>query len=1163
MAPVHVGAYQPSVGLHGFVNPIAQSPVAIPGPNHVSPPSLGVIQERTASTPSPTHSINPADWQLQASSVSSTTSPKSASPVPATGSVPTATLSGYVRDAKFHTGISGATVTYQTSGVCLLPIGSCPPTTRSTGGAGTWSLVVPASAGCVVVNDTPKYLTNQTCFIPSAGQTYNGIVINLTTQAIVSGILVGSDPTHETVTCTVVIQAVSRSGLTQGGNVVINNGHFNNVYVPPYPSTLSFDPLCPQYQPNHYWVNGTPGAVISMGTLILPVNTLVVTSVEYYNTKKLVSLSEIQLCSTDNPGNCAPKGTTVGSGVPNAWAPPGYDSLTVWANDPNGEGTLNNQSAIGYVPPLAPGHTFRLPVQYVVDQGLIQLNPQATYAKQLSKAPWGLGANLVVTTSSLDGYNQIGSYNPMTGNFSTVPSDTTCVAPDAAALVYAAPLRVSVSYEPDYSTTCSPFGPTWPIPEDLPIWGNSTIANVTPDQKTVVNIGFLNFTPGTYIEGSVSGSGAAPNNGNSPVTISAQWSDNTALSPTYVTAVTAQPIPPRSGGWTPIGCPSGSWTIFCVPVMFGPSEIIVKSTLNENYTWIDVKPGYYNGGPTLIQLVDTAKLQIINGVGVIAFANDSIRGVVLAQGLKTPPSSLTTVRVCPAGSYPTQEYCSSTIANATTGQFLVPATAGWNIVSVNSPLYLANSTWVYVNNPFRPANAGTIYLTEQGFVQGQVINLGGTGILQAAVSACPIATQGGGSGCSSVGTSQTTNTYGQYFGNLPARPLPLGAYQLVFSATGYTSNWTWINVTTPGEVVTASTVALIPQSTSRAHSVPSGGPTAPPLATSLGEWVDGDVVDTVSGLPVQGLTIQWQSPGGQLNQVGSLDINAMDDYNTSIPTGLYFLNFSAPSYHPTSMLVNVSGLDANNTLYLPEVTLVPLEWFAGRAVIGPLGWTYNTTFRQGLGPGRVAVQVCTQKNTACGATQTLDLGGLYNLSGPTVSGQYNVIKFTPGAPATPGTMRGGYNANQSITNVTAGVPVTVQTTPVLLDIFGGVAVRLTDQSNNNLTPIRYATATATVGTGSINTTIMLTGAGGWAWAILTHTSGKSLVTVTAFESAYLQGTLTNISSPDWQFYFGGDLALKHFGWLAGSIDAAGSPGAPVPWASGSVNIQVSKATTFT
>ena len=53
----------------------------------------------------------------------------------------------------------------------------------------------------------------------------------------------------------------------------------------------------------------------------------------------------------------------------------------------------------------------------------------------------------------------------------------------------------------------------WPIPTDLPVWGNETAANVTPYETT--DIGYLNLTPGSYVYGNVTMTGtlSAPRGG--------------------------------------------------------------------------------------------------------------------------------------------------------------------------------------------------------------------------------------------------------------------------------------------------------------------------------------------------------------------------------------------------------------------------------------------------------------------------------------------------------------------------------------------------------------------------------------------------------------------------------------------------------------------------
>ncbi|HEV2165383.1 MAG TPA: carboxypeptidase-like regulatory domain-containing protein [Thermoplasmata archaeon] len=997
------------------------------------------------------------------------------------------------------------------------------------------------------------------------GQTYDVGIINLTKEGTISAQIEGSDPTHEKVACTVLVAVISRSSLTLGANVTVGNGLLTNLPVPPFPSIVSFDPKCPQYQTNQYWVNVSAYTNFNMGPVYLPVNTVVQAHIYDAVTKRAVSgePAEIQVCSVGNTGNCGPKGPTVGTANPKAWAPPGYDQLTGWADDLNGEPAMTNVTMVGSVPALPPGHVFELPNVYVVPLGIIGLDVGLTYMRQikaenvLSKWPVGM---VVVQPSSLDGYTQWSNYNPMTRNFTTGGPPTTCVNVASNAYLYAPPLRDSVTITPDTAATCFPPVPTWPIPTYLPAFGNESVVNVTPNNNYYSPMGYLNLTPGTYVEGGIYGPNAAPVNGQSLIPISATTTDQVGslAAPSWPTYVTAQPNPPNHPGFDPAGCPAGSWNIFCVPAPFGPSKITATGTTIQNYTWIDIPPGYYTGSPMLIQSYDTAPLVHITnsgaitasgGVGALDFTNGSISGRLAVEGTGGVPYGLGTIIVAPAGTAAPQEQQSTCTSNPTTGTFICSANAGWNLVTATAPLYLENHTWVYVPSANAAASAGTIYMTPLVTIQGQVVTGSGVGILQASAQYCAIASQTG-TACQNLGTTGTTNSNGQYSGLVPPYPLPRGAYKLIFTATGFTSNWTWVNATTPGGIVNASTVALYSQTTtSGASGRPAlGGP--PSSAPLLSEWAVGNVVDNTTGLPVEGLAIQWQTPGGPVNSVGSTDTNNLDDFNTSVSVGAIYLNFSATGYLPSSLYLNVTGLDQGAVDFLPTVSMQPEAFITGRVEIGPANWTSLST-QDGLGPGQTTVTACTQRQV-CGQAFYADEGGFFNISAPTAAGQFEYIKVFPKFSGT-GTLQGGFSSNTGFVNFT-GTPVVVNDSePVLVNVFGIVLGEVYDHSTNNSTPVRWPTARLMNGVGSINTTIMISGGGGEVYGITPETFGKNLLMIQASALSYLQAQIGNGTVGWGAATFMGNLSLPHFGWVAGLVESAVGKNISVPWATVSVS----------
>ena len=322
------------------------------------------------------------------------------------------------------------------------------------------------------------YLSNFTTVSNvTPGQTYNVGTINLTKEGTITALIEGADPTHELVACTVLVSVISRSSLTLGANVTVGNGHLNNLPVPPFPSIVSFDPKCPQYDTNQYWVNVSAYSNFNMGPVYLPVNTLV--EVHMYDSITKRSLSgeptEILVCSFGNIGNCGLKGPRASPMT--RW--PGRrpdDQLTGWADGLNGEPGMTNVTMIGYVPPLPPGHIFEGPNVYVVPLGLMTIDVGLTYMRQITAekvlSKWGTGL-VVVSPTSMDGYTQWSNYNPMTRNFTTGGSPTSCIGVNANSELYAPPLRDSVTVTPDTAGTCSRRHPPGQSPPICPCSGTS------------------------------------------------------------------------------------------------------------------------------------------------------------------------------------------------------------------------------------------------------------------------------------------------------------------------------------------------------------------------------------------------------------------------------------------------------------------------------------------------------------------------------------------------------------------------------------------------------------------------------------------------------------------------------------------------------------------
>ncbi len=1161
------------------------------------PSGLGDVRSPTASLHAkiaspvlvPSSIDNSSTSAAALASGSPATSSAASAPRPAAATYQTATFFGYVYDARSQEPLSGVAITWASQGG-LCPEVVCP--SNKTNNQGYFTIVAPAPEDQIIATKN-GYLTNFTTVANvTPGNSYGPLDINISLEGIVHGTIEGTDPTHEVVTCTVSVASVSRDSLTIGPNLTTSSGRFS-IPVPPFPSVLSFDPHCPQYQSNEYWVNVSAYGSYNIGVVNLPNNDVfeadVFDSVTHQSTNG--EYAAIKICSYENPGNCGNLGKTVQNGHPEAWGPPGYDTMTVYAYSPqNGAGALENTTMIGYVPYLPPTHVFVIDPVYVVALGVAATTVNLTYQNQLSadgaEALWGTGM-VTITASSLDGFNAIAAYNPNSGNMTTTNSVTTCVGLNSLVGFLVPPLRSLIDIAPNTAPgTCAP-APTWPIPIDLPAWGNETIVNATPNNQYYTlagQDGFLNLTPGTYVELGVYGAATtvAPGFDSSPVSATDIDTDTSRLPQSFTTEPTETPPPPNELGFNPPGCsPDGtSWYLLCVPVPFGPSEIEVSATGSagatlKNMTWIDVAPGNYTstikGKPIPIQMVDTASLVEVDTAGAVvskgttdafgalAFSNSSVAGRLRINGTNTPPYGAVTITVTPSGTPNANVPPTDGEANSQTGTFSIPASAGWEEITTSSPLYLANTTWVDVSST-KAAQAGTIYLTPLGSVQGQVLTQSGAGILQATAQYCPIAAVSV-SACSNIGASGTTNSNGVYAGDLAAYSLPQGAYKLYFTASGFISNWTWVNITKPGELVNASSVTL--QSETAASSSSSSGTGTSTQGAAAAEWVDGNVVDNITGFPVNGLSMQWQQPGGFSTPIGSTSINTLDDFNVSLPVGELYINFSAPGYEPFSLFTNVTGLDEDGVDFLGQLAMNPQTFFTGRVELGPANWTSLST-TDGVVPAATVTICATAASTDCGYANPVDLGGFFNASGPSLPGQTPLAKIAPTQAAGTGTQGGGASDGGLIENVELSPGVVTASSPAVLDIFGIVAVQILDASTNNSTPVRFPLVTLINGAGSTNnvTPSMTVGGGGFDVGITTTTDQgpKGGTKLTAISGAYpllayVQGEVTNGTVGYGGASYIGNMSLTHFGWVAGIVESSTAPRIPVAWANASISVQ--------
>jgi hypothetical protein len=1002
--------------------------LAEPGSASNLPAAAGLSQgHATVPTTAPATSLPPSSTPATAAT---------SRILPAGGALDYGYITGTIEESPLpHAFVEGATVNAEPL------VGFCPPAgclANQTNTYGQFKIEASTGENEVLVQDS-YYMTNRTWTYVSSGAIDNVGTILLIPDGYVTGVIRGADPSHE------LVPAINVTASTRDGTFTATpSAHSNSlgeftVAVPPVPSIVTFTPIFAgsPYEPNQTFVNVSSGRTIDIGTVYLNHPTLV--SVEIDDsvsgapiTPAFDTAAALTVCSKVT-GYCAEQGNAVAGPILTAFAPVGPDSFTVEAL-----GFVTNSSSLGWVPaePLGSSPISFGVVDLVPDGGISLfsnvtgvLQPYgSSYPSSLWPVPQSIFGTIYVTDCSLDAV-YTGELLP-TGNLTTSDCDATCINPGEPALMLGFPLRNFFELTPATSTECYPYAPTWPIPPDLPVFPNWDWANVTPAQTTWAgNVGLL---PGTYVEGQVlpykevGWSVQACSTDEPSVCGPGVYSDYS-----YLGDPDNQP---------PQGCPPtiqpGANVTFCVPAPPGPDLVQVESpNASSNFTWVTNPPLAWHQLPLLLGSASTPSVQSIN------LTSARLSGRVLQARSLTPVGGLPAVVACPAGTPAAGVSCANAAVNRT-GSFSLWAPIGWDRVTVTAPNYVTNSTWVYVEHS---NSTGTILLTPFGSVVGRVVDPDGVGIYEATVKICPATAP---TGCEPLGGTGFANTGGYYYGTIASGALPLGSYQVIATATGYSTDWTWLNVTTPGQNFTAPTIVLDPLSGSPPVAGPlqRAGPPAGNGTASTGEWVSGTIVDADHAVPLTSATVAANPVDGAPPILLSSLRSTGGEFNDSLPEGLYNVTISQTGFYSVAFFLNVSG--NGSTIALGTFALEPFPTITGRIVIGPAAWVAGVTDALGLGPGQGTVEACTNLATVC-ESGTVDSSGDFNISAPV--GSYDLFEAS-GAGTGIGTATGGFNSNKTFFNVTNGTP----TRPLLmeLDIFGAVSGTVVD-SADHATPVRY------------------------------------------------------------------------------------------------------------
>ncbi|HLM91095.1 MAG TPA: carboxypeptidase-like regulatory domain-containing protein [Thermoplasmata archaeon] len=1036
--------------------------------------------------------------------------------------------------------VSGANVSIEpVAGFC--PTDGC--ITAVTGSNGTFYITAATGENTVVVSAS-YYVTNRTWVNVTDGGTTDIGSIGLVQDGYITGLLLTDDPAHEPV-AGVNMTAVTRDGIFQAfptGSTAAN-GSFT-IAVPPEPSQINFNPpILSSYLPNVTFVNASAGRTLDIGTVYLehltPIGVDLVNSV----TGQPVANVEVtvQVCSKVS-GSCASRSTNYNYTGPTmtALAPVGPDSVAVGAN-----GYVTNDTSLGIVPPSPlTGPPFPMGTIEMVPDGVIAIDVNITgvpapYGITPPTSLWPVGW-AIVQVCSLDGYSTWLSAALIPLSNECVGA---CVPPGLPLEMPAPPLRDFIAVAPDISSQCGAGHPLWPTPPDLPVGPNWGYANLSAGH--LLNAGSIDLLPGTYVEGQV-----LPRN-------ETGWSVN--ICSTDETSE-CDPAVTSDAGYLgdpyqvpPSDCPgetaSGANYTFCAPAPPGPVRITVTSpTASTNFTWANIPYLEWTDNPLPLTVASNPS------VASIWLVSAELTGLIEETGT-FDPVAYAAVSVCPAGLSSGSNRCGQGGSNGS-GYFNTSAPIGWDQVTFSGPGFVGNSSWVYVN---RTNNTGTLLLTPEADVQGQVVTPDGVGLYSATVQSCPAPQP---YSCSLLGEGGQTSTDGRYFGALDAGSLPLGTYEIVATAPGYRTDWTWVNVSTPGNVFTAPTIVLAPL-------LAPGGfeprvAVAPTPSAAVGAWVIGRVIDAQGGVGLPQAFVNATPVDGGPSVTFTAAQGTGGEFNDSVPTGAYDIGISETGFFPASVFVNITG--EVDPVDIGTIALQPYPVITGRSVIDPGAWREGVTYADGLGAPAV-VTVCSRGWTTCNSGLT-DSSGDFNVSAP--PGTYDEVNLTPSALVGPDTYAGGFLANQTYVDVSNATGL-IGASPVIgLDIFGVITGSVVAANTSGASPVRYdaiefSGATAIDLGGAVSNVSGGTELNTSGAFVMAYPPTPKLLVVAGGLGAWIPGAAQFTGtergpggSPTYALGVAGSLAvgsafaLTHYGWVVMQVTNSATS-APVPYATLSAN----------
>jgi len=927
--------------------------------------------------------------------------------------IPTGTFTGYVANASQPSQyLSGVTVqAYPEQGGQFCPTYLCAP--QTTGSNGEYNVTCPVGRTYITFSKSfwDENLTYSTCTINA---TVDLGTVYLLPDGVVTGTVLG-DVTGNPGIPGVTVEGEARdySVVAAPGVTTSANGAFKVALPPGVAGRIDFTSPGVGWQNNFTFLTVVSGQTVSIGAVHLEPNSLV--EAKFFDVVTHAPIeggynapNSLTVCSsvTNACGTQGPPGTS--SNVVEAVGAPGYDYVQAEA-----VGYLLNDSPIGYVPGTSPGHPYCVPDDckiYLTPLGAAKLTidlsgtPSHTYLKGL----------VVVQSCGMDGYDvALPKLNPVTYTYNTSLSDcltSGCVPPGTTYDAPAFPLRNDIQISPDTTGICG-LAPMWPIPGDLPVWGNETAANVTP--YAITNVGYLNLTPGSYVEGNVyqAGTSLGPSGG---FAVQIQSRVSTVIA-TY----------PYEYGRSTDVCPKSGPTVFCAPAPPGPDQLVVSAAgMPSNETWLSVPWDCcgQQAGPLLLPQVTLPSIDSLN-MTPQAGANGS---VVIAGG--SEPIPYASVTACPASPSSTLA-CGEGLVNPS-GLFSMTAVPiGWDVLHASGSGYAPNSQWFYVGSG--RVNLPPLPLTPLATLSGYVISSNGSAVIDASVAECTLAAGVSSQVCSTPLGSGLTTSDGYYQGLVPGGWLPGATYEVEASAPGFETDWTWVNASV-NETTDVPTLVLAPVG---AGGTPDHVGESAMGTNPAGTWVVGRLIDNATGRGVTTSQIAACAVSSGICTQFFDGTNTGGIFNGSLPTGIYNFTVGATGYEPATVLITVpSGVP---TVDIGTVVLDPLPWVFGQVVLNP--WATiavkapgsSSTTQLELAPPATVLACsigCAQAtpDATSGAFQTQTYPGL----GDTVFINPSYAGSFTSAP-------GGFVPTTAIVNVTS--PLTTLTFTPSMAIFVGVS----------------------------------------------------------------------------------------------------------------------------